>query len=57
VPSTLHEARDLFAASAIAREAFGQDVVDHYLNMADVELAAFDATVTDWERYRSFERM
>ena len=57
VPSTLREARDLFAASAIAREAFGQDVVDHYLNMADVELAAFDATVTDWERYRSFERM
>jgi len=25
--------------------------------MADVELAAFDGAVTDWERRRSFERM
>ena len=32
-------------------------VVDHYTNMADVELAAFDAAVTDWELRRSFERM
>jgi glutamine synthetase len=57
VPRTLRDARGLFAESAIAREAFGQDVVDHYLNMADVELAAFDAAVTDWERFRSFERL
>src|SRR3954471_17201013 len=57
VPSTLRDARDLFAASTVAREAFGDDVVAHYLNMADVELAAFDGAVTDWERYRSFERM
>ena len=47
----------LFAASAIARAAFGDEVVDHYINMADVELAAFDAAVTDWERVRGFERM
>jgi glutamine synthetase len=32
-------------------------VVDHYTNMADVELAAFDAAVTDWELARGFERM
>jgi glutamine synthetase len=57
VPSTLRDARALFADSAIAREAFGEDVVEHYLNMADVELAAFDSAVTDWERFRSFERM
>lgn len=38
-------------------EAFGDDVVDHYANTARVELTAFDATVTDWERVRSFERM
>src|SRR3954470_6836547 len=57
VPSTLRDARELFAASAIARDAFGAEVVDHYLNMADVELEAFDAAVTDWERYRSFERL
>ena len=57
VPGTLREARDLFAASGVAREAFGQDVVDHYVNAADVELAAFERTVTDWERRRGFERL
>jgi glutamine synthetase len=57
VPSTLQAARDLFAASDIAAEAFGADVVAHYLNNADVELQAFEAAVTDWERYRGFERL
>ena len=57
VPTTLREARDLFHGSAIARAAFGDEVVDHYTNMADVELAAYDAAVTDWELFRSFERM
>ncbi|MEO5710770.1 MAG: glutamine synthetase, partial [Nocardioidaceae bacterium] len=57
VPHTLRDARELFASSAIARSAFGGEVVDHYVNMADVELAAFDAHVTDWELARSFERM
>jgi glutamine synthetase len=57
VPGTLREAREAFAASPIAKEAFGAEVVDHYLNMADVELAAFDATVTDWELRRGFERL
>jgi glutamine synthetase len=57
VPSTLRDARDLFAGSAIARDAFGQDAVEHYLNNARVELEAYDATVTDWERFRGFERL
>jgi glutamine synthetase len=57
VPHTLHEARGLFAASDVARAAFGDDVVDHYTNMADVELTAFGAAVTDWELRRTFERM
>jgi glutamine synthetase len=57
VPSTLRDARDLFAASSIARDAFGQEVVDHYLNNARVELEAYDAAVTDWERFRGFERL
>ena len=34
------------------RDAFGQEVVDHYLNRAKVELEALEATVTDWERFR-----
>jgi glutamine synthetase len=57
VPETLRDARDLFASSEVAREAFGQEVVDHYLNYADVELAAFNRAVTDWERFRGFERL
>jgi glutamine synthetase len=57
VPRTLRDAREAFAQSAIARECFGDAVVNHYTNMADVELAAFDAAVTDWELRRTFERM
>jgi len=57
VPHTLYAARDLFAGSDIAREAFGQDVVDHDLNRANVELAAMEAAVTDWEKFRGFERL
>jgi len=57
VPTTLRSAHDLFAGSAIAREAFGEDVVEHYLNNARVELTAYEAAVTDWERRRGFERL
>jgi glutamine synthetase len=57
VPTTLREARDVFTSSTVARETFGDEVVDHYTNMADVELAAFDAAVTDWELTRGFERL
>ncbi len=57
LPTTLREARDLFAASDLAERAFGADVVSHYVNAADVELAAFEAAVTDWERTRGFERL
>jgi glutamine synthetase len=57
VPTTLREARDLFDVSSVAREAFGDEVVEHYVNAADVELAAFGAAVTDWERVRGFERL
>jgi len=57
VPRTLHEARELLVASQVAREAFGEEVVEHYANMARIEIEAFDAAVTDWERFRNFERM
>jgi glutamine synthetase len=57
IPRTLREARQAFASSQIARTAFGDDVVNHYTTMADVELEAFDAAVTEWELRRSFERM
>ncbi len=57
VPRNLYDARDLFGASDVARSAFGSEVVDHYLNRARVELEAYEAAVTDWERYRGFERL
>jgi glutamine synthetase len=57
LPATLRDARELFAASEVARAAFGEDVVAHYVNAADVELAAFQSAVTDWERVRGFERL
>jgi glutamine synthetase len=57
VPATLRDAAELFAASAVAKNAFGEDVVAHYTNAARVELDAFNAAVTDWERVRGFERL
>jgi glutamine synthetase len=57
IPTTLAQAREEFAASQIARDAFGDEVVEHYVNAADVELAAFNGVVTDWERRRTFERL
>jgi glutamine synthetase len=57
VPTSLTEAMDLWRSSDFARATFGDDVVDHYANMAAVELAAFGRAVTDWERIRGFERL
>jgi glutamine synthetase len=57
VPHALRDALDLWESSALAKQAFGADVVSHYANYARVELAAFDAAVTDWELRRGFERL
>jgi glutamine synthetase len=57
VPDRIEEAAELFGSSQIVREAFGQDVVDHYLNRARIEVDTFKAAVTDWEKYRGFERL
>ena len=57
IPSTYIEAIDLWRASELARECFGADVHHHVLNHAEFEWRAFNATVTDWERHRYFERI
>ncbi|BFV60839.1 glutamine synthetase family protein [Kitasatospora sp. CMC57] len=57
VPSTLRDAVAAFEASEVAGLAFGKDVVRHYAHAGRVELAAYDAAVTDWERRRGFERL
>jgi glutamine synthetase len=57
VPASLADARAAFVASPVARAAFGDEVVDHYAHAAQVELDAFAAAVTDWEKVRGFERL
>lgn len=56
VPRTLAEAADELERSQVARAAFGDEVVEHYVNFARVEQAQYDAVVTCWERERYFER-
>ena len=56
VPTSLRDAAELFANSKVALDAFGADVVNHYLNNARIEQRAFDSAITDWERVRGFER-
>ncbi len=57
VPTHLRDAVARLEGSEVARKAFGDEVVDHYVNAAHVELTAFDSAVTDWERVRGFERL
>jgi glutamine synthetase len=57
VPSTMDDALRLWESSDWIRATFGAEVQDHYANMARIELAAYGSTVTDWERFRGFERL
>jgi glutamine synthetase len=57
VPGTLRDAIQQLQQSEFAREAFGEAVVQHYVHFFRTELAAFDRAVTDWERFRYFERI
>jgi glutamine synthetase len=55
-PSSLREAIAALEIGPVARDVFGSDVVDHYLNYARTEQELFDRVVTSWERERFFER-
>ncbi|MBI2459938.1 MAG: glutamine synthetase [Candidatus Rokubacteria bacterium] len=57
VPKTLREAIEALEGSKVAREAFGQEAVEHYLHTARLEQEAFDKAVTCWELMRNFERI
>jgi glutamine synthetase len=57
VARSLEHAIADFDTSAVARAAFGDAVVDHYTHAFEVEVEAYHATVTDWERARYFERI
>ncbi|MFG1920628.1 glutamine synthetase family protein [Cryptosporangium sp. NPDC048952] len=57
LPRTLESAAAEWRGSAVARGAFGDEVVEHLASAADAELTAFAAVTTDWERQRGFERL
>jgi glutamine synthetase len=56
VPKTLYEAVELLAGSKAARAAFGDVVVDHYVNTAWQEQRVYDRRVADLDLQRNFER-
>lgn len=56
-PHSLTSAADAFEQSVVARKAFGDEVVDHYVHLARLEQGAYDRAVTDWERRRYFDRI
>jgi glutamine synthetase len=56
MPRALYEAIAELEKSKAAVEIFGQDVIDHYLNAAQVEQRTYDSIVHDWDRERYLER-
>ncbi|GEO83834.1 MULTISPECIES: glutamine synthetase family protein [Alphaproteobacteria] len=56
IPRTLRSAAVALSGSAMLREAFGNDVVDHYVRAAEWEQEEYDRKITDWEVARGFER-
>jgi glutamine synthetase len=55
-PHSLREAIAALEDGTIARAAFGDEVVDHYLNYGRTEQRLFDEVVTCYERERMYER-
>jgi glutamine synthetase len=56
VHKTLRDAIGALKKSKMLGEAFGADVVEHYVHTAEWEQFEYDRRVTDWERNRGFER-
>ena len=56
-PASLSESLDALDKSQLARDAFGDQVIEHYLVAGRHEVREFAAAVTDWELRRSFERL
>jgi len=57
LPGSLREAAERLDRSKLARQAFGEGVVDFYVHTAQLEVQAFESAVTDWERRRYFEQI
>ena len=56
VPKTLREATELLGKSKMLEQAFGKQVISHYVHTANWEQFEYDRRITDWELKRGFER-
>jgi glutamine synthetase len=56
VSKTLREATAALKKSSMLRQAFGDEVIEHYAHTADWEQMEYDRRITDWELRRGFER-
>ncbi len=56
IPNNLYKAISTLENSTMLKEAFGEDVIKHYVRCAEVEIEEFEKIVTDWEVKRGFER-
>lgn len=56
IPTHLSAAVQLFRDSKMLRNAFGDDVIDHYARAGEWEQQHFERQVTDYERRRGLER-
>jgi glutamine synthetase len=55
VPATLRAAA--FSSSQFVTQTLGAGVAEHYAHFFELEQAAYDTAVTDWERKRYFEQI
>ncbi len=56
IPKTLRDATETMLKSKMLRQAFGEDVIEHYVHTARWEQMEYDRRITDWELHRGFER-
>ena len=56
IPTNISDATAELDKSAMYRDAFGTEVVDHYLHAARWEQLEYNRRVTDWDLARGFER-
>lgn len=57
LPHSLEDATDRLENSKLARRILGDAVIEYFVHTARLEIQAFRASVTDWERERYFERI
>ncbi|TIP34335.1 MAG: glutamine synthetase, partial [Mesorhizobium sp.] len=53
---TLRDATETLEGSTMLKQAFGEEVIEHYVHTARWEQFEYDRRITDWELHRGFER-